>query len=642
MVGFIKRADGQGEFITDLLGDKVAPSTSSNVVLSQTAFLRPSDKPSWDIPTYRSIAQSQRIAVDIETVDPDLIKSGPAVYRNEGKIVGVAIAYSETDASYYPVAHNDKSLENVELFWDTLRKEALEYTGELVGCNLIYDLDWLNARHNIVFPRAKILDIQIAEPLLDELRSRYGLKYLATDYLGEQKLGDELTKLYGKKYITNMDKVYAGHAAMYAEQDALLSWKIFDKQTPKLKSQGLSDLYELEADLMHLLLDMRKTGVRVDVKKAQFAKDKLEQSYSHIAQELSTLAGVKVSIYSAASIARLFDKIGLNYPVSKTGKPSFTKQWLANHEHEVAQKIVMAREADKTVNTFLKSYILEKNQNGRIHSQFHPLKGDDSGTVSGRFSSSNPNLQNIMARHPIYGPLVRSMFIPEEGYKWGCLDWSQIEYRLLVHFASLVPNLDTESAVKAYRENPNTDFHQMAAEMTGVDRKYAKGINFGVVYGMGKKSLALMLGVGDKEASNIMENFHSRAPFMRGMLQIATRRVEKTGQVKTLLGRIRRFRGIAEGGKMKYFNAYSGLNAVMQGSAADIMKKAMVDANKAGVFSTLVPHLTVHDELDFSVPNSKQGLEAFNDLKHIMQTTVELNVPLVADGGLGENWAEAK
>lgn len=641
MVGYIKRSNGEGEFVTDLLGDKIK-STSSVSKRVTANFIQPMVKPDWNIPEYRSITGLDRIALDIETVDPDLHRSGPAVYRNVGEIVGIAIAYSSMDASYYPINHIDKRIENINEFWDLLRKQATEYTGELVGCNLLYDLDWLNARHNVVFHRAKIRDIQIAEPLLNELRPRFGLKYLAVDYLNEQKLGDDLEALYGKDYISNMINVYAGHAAKYAEQDAILAWKIFDKQQTRLNELGLWDLFQIESDLIHVLIDMRKNGVRVDVTKAESAKTHLEQELRDIIEELTSHAGNPISIYSASSIALLFDKIGLPYPLTATGKPSFTKHWLANHDHEIAKKIVMAREADKTISTFLKSYILEKNQRGRLHCQFHPLKSDDAGTVSGRFSSSNPNLQNIMARHPKYGPLVRSMFIPEEDHDWGCLDWSQIEYRLLVHFASLVPTLNATDAVNAYKSNPKTDFHQMAAEMTGVDRKYAKGINFGIVYGMGTKSLSLMLGVDENEAVSIMDNFHSRAPFMRGMLQLASRRVEQSGQVKTLLGRIRRFRGVETNGKMKYSNAYSGLNAVMQGSAADIMKKAMVDAHKAGLFDVLIPHLTIHDELDFSVPKTKDGLVSFFELKQIMETTVKLNVPLSAEGGRGANWAEVK
>jgi len=335
--------------------------------------------------------------------------------------------------------------------------------------------------------------------------------------------------------------------------------------------------------------------------------------------------------------------------------------------------IVKARSNDKIAGTFIQSYILESHINGRLHCMFNQLKSDEGGTVSGRFSSSGPNLQNIPARDPILGPLMRSMFIPEEGMRWGSLDWSQIEYRLLVHYASITKGIDATEAVRMYRTDPKTDFHSMASEITGVPRKQAKNVNFGVVYGMGVPKLAADLGMTIDEAKGVMAQFQENAPFMRGMLDLCSNRAAAKGEIKTILGRKRRF----DVWECKYFDkdtqkvesafvqqnnldewtsdnekrmrgeprrafTHKALNALLQGSAADLMKKAMVQMWDAGIFDVLVPHLTVHDEFNSSVPDTKEGMDAFGEMRHIMETAIELDIPVLADGEIGSNWDEAK
>ncbi|HEY7822703.1 MAG TPA: DNA polymerase, partial [Acidimicrobiia bacterium] len=263
----------------------------------------------------------------------------------------------------------------------------------------------------------------------------------------------------------------------------------------------------------------------------------------------------------------------------------------------------------------------------------------------------------------------RSMFIPEEGMLWGSLDWSQIEYRMLVHYAAKTKGIDASEAVRMYRTDPKTDFHTMASEITGVPRKQAKNVNFGVVYGMGVPKLAADLGMTIEEAKVIMQQFQDNAPFMRGMLDRCSTAASERGFIKTILGRKRRFEtwevkySMAGGEAVEYVDTadldefcskhkvrgrprraftHKALNALLQGSAADLMKKAMVDAWAAGVYDVMVPHLTVHDELNQSVPDTKEGHQAFDELRNIMETTMELEIPVRADGTMGANWDEAK
>lgn len=619
-------------------------------------------------PEYRSISGLRRIGLDIEGLDPDIDTLGPGAHRENGKVVGVAIGYSVHDASYYPTAHEvGRNVEDPDKFYQRLASEARDFEGEIVGANLQYDLDWLRTRHGVIFPKAKFRDVQIAEPLLNENRLSYKLGVLAKDHLGKRKTDEDLVKLYGGGYIENMHKVHPAHAAVYGAGDVSLPWEIMDKQLQLLEADGLLDLFHMESALTPLLLEMRYRGVRIDLGKAQESYDTLKGEQADIEKRINEMASAHVDIWSAESIAIAFENLGLDYETTSTGKPSFRKEWLATCSHEIAQLIVNARSNDKIAGTFIDSYILKSHINGRLHCMFNQLKSDESGTVSGRFSSSGPNLQNIPARHPVLGPLMRSMFIPEEGMLWGSLDWSQIEYRLLVHYASITKGIDASEAVRMYRSDPKTDFHTMASEITGVPRKQAKNINFGVVYGMGVPKLAADLGVTIEEAKAIMAQFQENAPFMRGMLDRCSNAASNRGFIRTILGRKRRFdvwevrvRGSSEpsyvqeadleeftagknlDGRPRRAFSHKALNALLQGSAADLMKKAMVDAWEAGVYNVMVPHLTVHDELNQSVPDTAEGRDAFNELRHIMETALPLDIPILADGQLGANWDEAK
>jgi len=448
----------------------------------------------------------------------------------------------------------------------------------------------------------------------------------------------------------------------------MLPWEIMDKQEQLLEADGLTELFHLESALFPLLLEMRSVGVRVDHVKAQESYDALKAEQAEIEDRIDEMGSARVDIWSADSIAIAYENLGIEYNKTKTGKPSFTKDYFEHSTHEISRLINQARTNDKIAGTFIKSYILDGHINGRLHCMFNQLKGEGGGTVSGRFSSSGPNLQNIPARHPIFGPLMRSMFIPEEGMRWGSLDWSQIEYRLLVHYASITKGIDASNAVRMYRADPKTDFHTMAAEIAGVDRKEAKGVNFGVVYGMGVPALANNLGITVEEAKAIMAKFQDNAPFMKGMLDRCSNAASNRGFIRTILGRKRRFDTwevrIAGEKSPHYVDTadlddfckgknvrstrraftHAALNSLLQGSAADLMKKAMVEMWDAGLFNPglLVPHLTVHDEFNSSVPDTKEGVEAFDEMRHIMETTLKLDIPVLADGTMGENWDEAK
>lgn len=654
-------------------GATVAP-IKKTPAQAKKIFEIPQDLPTdYVAPEYRSIEGRKRIALDIEGHDPHLKELGPGAHRPEGKVVGVAIGYSNRDAEYYPTAHDTgTNVENPDKFYERLAHEAKSFEGEMIGANLQYDLDWLRKRHGVIFPRAKFRDVQIAEPLINENRMSYKLQVLAKDYLGKVKTDEDLRRLYGGGYIENMHLVHPAHAAIYGAGDVTLPWEIMDKQEKVLEADGLTELFHMESALTPLLLEMRYRGVRVDIGKAQDSYDAIKAEQAELEQRVNEMGQAHIDIWSPESIAIAYENLGIEYNKTPTGRPSFTKDYFASDKNEISKLISQARGNDKIAGTFIKSYILDGHIDGRLHCMFNQLKSDDSGTVSGRFSSSGPNLQNIPARHPIHGPLMRSMFIPEEGMRWGSLDWSQIEYRLLVHYASITKGIDASKAVSMYRSDPKTDFHTMAAEIAQVDRKSAKGVNFGVVYGMGVPALAGNLGITVPEAQEIMAKFQENAPFMKGMLDRCSNAATQRGFIRTIMGRKRRFdtwevkyKGVNGASEMSYVDTvdldkfveehnvrgrprraftHAALNSLLQGSAADLMKKAMVEMWDAGLFAEglLVPHLTVHDEFNSSVPDTPQGTEAFNEMRHIMETTLSLDIPILADGTMGSNWDEAK
>jgi DNA polymerase I-like protein with 3'-5' exonuclease and polymerase domains len=616
-----------------------------------------------------------RIGLDIETCDPLLKTLGSSARRREGRITGVAIAYDDR-ATYYPTNHTDKSRCIDEAsFYDQLREQALAFNGEIVGANLQYDLDWLAARHDVKFPRATLRDVQIAEPLLDENAMTYKLERLAQMHLGEGKLTNVLADHYGADYIEHMTDVDPGYAAMYAETDAALPLRILDKQRVQLAAEDLTGVFEMESALTPLLLRMREVGVRVDVAKAAVAYERCLAVAADVSQKIEDTCGMHVDVWSADSIAAAYDSSGHAYPRTApsqrhpNGKPSFKRNWLLADRSSLAKLIVQQREFEKTGGTFLKSYILDGHVDGRIHAMFHPLRSDSRGAVSGRFSSSGPNLQNIPARHEELGPLLRSIFIPEEGQQWGCADWSQIEYRFLVHFTSLYRATGTKEALAAtegvdaalamYRNDRAADFHAIAAQITGVPRKRAKSINFGVVYGMGVYTMADNLGISMDDAKPILAAFHDRFPFLRGMHKTAGDVARERGYIKTFLGRRRRFTAweinrtlypsreaafAARRGneRPQVAGTHKALNALLQGSNADLMKAAMVEMWRRGLFDVLVPHITVHDEFNVSVPDSAAGREAFAETIDIMENVITLQVPVFVSSKLGCNWDDAK
>jgi DNA polymerase I-like protein with 3'-5' exonuclease and polymerase domains len=610
----------------------------------------------WTPPeTIPDLSQYDTISIDLETRDENLLKLGPGWCRKDGHIIGIAVAAGES-SWYFPVAHTVGNMPRRPVFqW--LTDLCKDTTKTFVFHNALYDLGWLRAEG--VEVKGKIRDTMVAAPLLNENRRYYNLNSLAGDYLGtykDEKMLKSAAEEFGVDPKSGMWKLPPRYVGAYAEHDAAITLRLWNELRKEITKEECSGIFELETRLTPLLLDMKTEGVRVDLKKAEQVKKELAALEKSLVEEIVKETGVTIEPWVATSVAKVFDAMGLAYSrTEKSGAPAFTKQFLANHSHPIAKKIIKIREVNKANTTFIDT-ILEHSHNGRIHCDFHPLRSDGGGTVTGRFSSSNPNLQQIPARDPYIKNLIRGLFIPEEGSKWGSFDYASQEPRWLVHYCATLTGFDRhpqiDDVVALYHKG-EADFHQIVADIAGIPRKQAKTVNLGLMYGMGKGKLANILDLSVEEATALLEKYNDKVPFLKSISEKTTRKASESGIIRTWLGRKCRF-NMYEPKSYKYNKAmpmkeaineysskgsirraftYKALNRLIQGSSADQTKKAMVDCYDAG----LTPMLTVHDELCFNIENDKQ----VKQIKEIMSNCIpELRIPFEVDAEMGSNWGE--
>ena len=601
------------------------------------------------------LTQYERISIDLETRDPNLTTLGPGWTRKDGYIIGIAVAAGDS-AWYLPVKHDAGNLPRSSVMaW--MKKMMATPHIEKIMHNALYDLGWLRAEGIEV--QGKIIDTMVAAPLLNENRRWYNLDSLARDYLSErkdEKILRSAAEEFGVNAKSEMFRLPSRYVGPYAEQDAAVTLRLWERLRTDLIKDECTSIFELETSLIPVLLDMKTKGVRVDMDRAEQTKKELTARERTLLKEVKEETGVAIEPWVATSVAKAFDSVGIKYATTeKTGAPSFTKQFLANHEHPLAKKIVKIRELNKANTTFVET-ILEHSHNGRIHCDFNALRSDDGGTVTGRFSSSNPNLQQIPARDPEIKKMIRGLFVPEEGCKWGSFDYASQEPRWLAHYCATLTGVDRhpqiDEVVKMYHEG-NADFHQMVADMAEIPRKEAKTVNLGIMYGMGKKKLANVLDITEEEATSLLNKYYERVPFVKGLADMTSRYAADRGVIRTWLGRKCRFdmwepvsysynkplpqeQAMKEyGGKGRIRRAftYKALNRLIQGSSADQTKKAMVDCYSEG----LCPMLTVHDELCFNIESKEQA----DRIVDIMSNCVpDLKVPFEVDAELGNNWGE--
>jgi DNA polymerase I-like protein with 3'-5' exonuclease and polymerase domains len=593
----------------------------------------------------------KEIAVDLETNDPNLKELGSGNVIGNGHIAGISLAI-EGWSGYYPIQHEQGGNMDKTLVINWLKNLFKQEYTTFIFHNAMYDVCWLQTEGITI--KGKIVDTMIAASLIDENRLSYQLNVLAKHYVGigkDEKVLYNAAKEYGldpKKELWRLPAMFVGQ---YAERDAEATLKLWQRLHRELHDQELIDIFRLETQLFPCLIEMRFKGVRVDLEKAHKIKKKLMAREQKILNKIKELTGLEVEIMAARSIAKAFDKLKLPYDrTAKSNEPSFTKNFLQNHPHELAQSIADAREINKAHSTFIDS-ITKHAHKGRIHADINQIRSDQGGTVTGRFSMSNPNLQQIPARHPELGPLIRSIFIPEKNCKWGSFDYSQQEPRILVHYAKLQNLPGVHEIADAYKAG-DADFHKVVADMAGIKRKQAKTINLGLMYGMGKNKLMAELGLMKESAEKLIRQYHARAPFVKQLMDNVSRKANDRGKIRTLLGRACHFDlwqpvqfGVfkplpLEQARKNYDEplkrafTYKALNKLIQGSAADMTKKSMVALYKNGI----IPHIQIHDEVDISVESDKKA----EQIVQIMEEAVVLQVPNKVDYESGENWGDIK
>ena len=580
--------------------------------------------------------------------------------------------------------------------------------------NAMYDVCWIRAVTGKMI-KGRIVDTMIAASVIDENRFKYSLDALSKDYLNEEKYKYDLQQKtlewsggMVKDPMTNMHKLPASIVKEYAKQDVNLThklWKLFNKKIDEVlytkydeeedgkikKDKNGNDIiieektcrhiFELETKLFLCLVDMKFKGVKIDVAKAILFGRHLKKRRDQIIKAIESITTIKVDIWAAASIKKLLDHLCIDdYKVTPKSKmPQLPKDYLKTHRNKFLRMIAKAREYDKAVNTFIDG-LLEYVHEGRIHADINQIRSDSGGTVTGRFSMSNPNLQQIPAKGYI-GSKMRGLFLPEEDCNWGSFDYSQQEPRIVVHYAIKIGLPKTEKLEEEFKKG-SADFHQIVADMANISRKQAKTINLGLFYGMGRVKLQKELGLDQTTARQLFNDYHNKVPFV----QLLSRQLQKFAKnnklLFTLQDRFCRFdkwetfdkewnpetnrynpvtlytkeeaieaykaelfskiqKNKIDPDYMKHFEknytpafTYKALNRLIQGSAADMTKKAMVDLYEQGI----IPHIQIHDELCFSIKNDEQA----EKIKSIMENTINLKVPNKVDFESGPNWGTIK
>jgi DNA polymerase I-like protein with 3'-5' exonuclease and polymerase domains len=655
------------------------------------------------------------VAVDLETYDPNLKTKGLGAIRGDGFVCGVAIATGK-DTVYFPLSHSDTnlSLDKKLKLWEILDEKLFQNKNiTKVFHNAMYDVCWIRAVTGKKM-KGRIVDTMVAASVIDENRFRYSLDSLSKDFLKEKKGGYDLqekTLVWSKGTIkdpmSNMHKLPASIVKDYAKQDVNLTlklWKLFDQEFDKVlytkyeedekgnklknkdgnfiivEEKTSRNIFELETKLFPCLVDMKFKGVKIDVEKARAFGKRLEKTRNNIIDYIARKTNIRIEIWAASSIKALLDHQNINdyTKTPKSGMPQLPKNYLSTHKNKYLRLIAKAREFDKAKNTFIEG-LLGFVHNGRIHADINQIKGEDGGTVTGRFSMSNPNLQQIPSKGYI-GKKMRELFIPETGSEWYSFDYSQQEPRIVVHYAIKLGMAGTADLQKEF-DKEDADFHQIVADMANIPRKQAKTINLGLFYGMGKIKLQKELNLDSKRAQTLFNTYHAKVPFVRQLSRDLSEFASNEGLLFTLGDRFCRFdkwetrdkewnpetnrftevklyptREEAIDGykleQMQKYNklidsenehfekhytrafTYKALNRLVQGSAADMTKKAMVMLYEKGI----IPHIQIHDELCVSIKDK----ETRTMVQNTMEQAIKLEINNKVDCEHGPNWGQIK
>lgn len=631
------------------------------MVQFQTVMFQP--KSTWTAPaSFPDLSRAKVIGIDLETKDPGLKELGPGTIRGDGHVAGIAVAATFGDNThpfigYYPIGHDGGGNLDKRMVLRWLKKELGRKKQEKVGANLPYDLEWL--RTEKVEVKGKLRCVQVAEALLDEEKRNYKLEALSRQYLGagkEETLLREAAEVFGIDPKADLWMLHAKYVGAYAEVDAINPILIWEKQKDLLALQDLTDVYDLECALMPLHLDMRFQGIPVDLEKAEALNIEWLKIEDTLRLKLKKFAGFDLNEWSNDHLFGVACKHRYPHQTTAKGNPSFQKKFLKHHRDiPFYDDVLKLREIDRLRRTYLVQNIIKGHINGRIHPSINPVGSDDKGTRTGRYSYSGPNLQQVSSRSEL-SPALRAVYIPPEGRLWAKKDYSQQEPRILVHYAYLMGFRGAKEFRERYLKDKSADFYAFIQEDAEVVRDTAKILTLARFYGMGVKACAADLGVPEAQGRVLLSKFDESVPFVKMLSESCMAHANKRGWIKTVLGRRRHFNlwepfdghdreekgeditalsyEKAEqewpGVKLVRFGVYKALNALIQGSAGDMVKKAMLGEMEEGY----VPLLTVHDEINNAVKDKEEAIKQAEMMEHCM----ELTVPMKVDLDIGGSW----
>jgi DNA polymerase I-like protein with 3'-5' exonuclease and polymerase domains len=587
------------------------------------------------------------IALDTETRDGGLAADrGSAWPWGDGHVCGVAAAW-RSDGSikscYIPIKHPDtENFDGKQVFaW---LRDLISSDVRFVTHNGVYDWGWLRTEMGVQMPPPERMEeIGALATLVDENRHKYSLESLCAwrGLPGKDetllKAGAEHLGVRPKDVKSHLWRLPAHYVGPYAETDAARTLELFESLDPIIDQEGTRAAYRLECDLLPMVLEMRRRGIRVDQTAAENARDLILKKRDAALSELSDKleAGVEMqNLRSPGWLAARFDAHRLTYPRTERDNPSFRGEWMRRQRHWLPQLIATAGKYDRAGTVFLEKHVLANVINGRIHAEIYPHRSEDNGTRSFRFSYADPPLQQMPKRNEELATLIRAAFLPEPGDAWATLDASQQEFRLLVHYAAALNLTRAKETVERYRSDPKTDYHTLVADLTGLDRSHAKGVNFAKIYGAGPRKLAQMIGVSEGEARAMMCKYDGELPFAKQLAKRCERAIWNQGYLTLYGGARRHWETIDNGGRLVYPSTYKGLNALIQGSAAYHTKLWMRMCWRAGV----VPMLQMHDALECSIASQ----ELAETVARLGSEAVSLNVPMLIDVHCGCTWADAK
>lgn len=613
------------------------------------------------------LARYDRLAFDTETtgLDTKARPVGLSLYLPDGQNFYFAWGAGDPAGVAGPAALGNNVSLNAVRDW---AKVELTRSGVIrVAHNAPYDLRML-AYHGI--PVTGVEDTQVCATLLDENRPSFSLSSLAGELGIGDKADDALNQWCADQFggvatrkaqAKNYWRVPYEIMAPYAKHDALLTLGVYDAIRPKVTAAGLSQVYAMETALAPVLLRMHLAGVRVDRPRALAMKARLLADLHRLEARWRQEHG-DVNYRSAMALKPILDREGIAYPLTpKTGAPSIKAAWLERLDHPIGKHIRAMRQTGHYADTFIESYLLSHTTDADdvLHPEFHALKGDEYGTISGRLSSGGElNAQNIPARDEIWGPRIRSLFRPmRDSQVWLKADASQIEYRFFAHYAGELARLKGEASAmeRAYIDDPHIDFHQWVADTAHIPRKRAKNVNFCRLYGGGVNKIALTAGCSIEEAIEFVNAYDEKIPEAQALTKAVSDSAARRGFVRTWGGRLCRF--TTEGARAakyktelrshpnRYAMTHAALNRVLQGSSADLVKLQMIAVDKVIDYDQTIMHLTVHDELDFSTERDGAG-QVREQLVSLMQDVAltpswngaVMRVPVIVEAEIGNNW----